>query len=608
EASPRRSPAWLRRILARGLAPDPAARWPSMTALLDALEQTPLRRRRIVGAVAVGLGAAAAAAVTFVVMRNDATATDPCGAQPARLAGVWDDAVRARGLASFDATGSPLARSTWDRVAARLEEYAGAWRARTRDRCVAARDHREPEEVGLLRDRCLDGRRAQLAALTTALTTIDRAGVEHAIEAAGRLPELAICDDVAALRELPVPPADAVQRAGADALGRELDAIEAEKALGHYPAALERAQRAVVTARTLGYAPREARALYEAGWLELELGRDHALEDLEAASERADVAHDDRLRFEALAQLIEVRVKRSELDAARATARQARAVLDRIGAAPRLEVQLRFSEALIAAAEEASTRVIAMYEEAVQWAQRITPRDELLLSTARINLAQVYVLSERIADGLAQMELGRRALVDAVGSEHPRIARLYVLEGTVAANRNDYPAALASFERAVAVYDRALGVDSKDGLNARYDVGLMDLLLHRYDAAAAVFQAAIPVAIRYYGPDHSEVGGWTTSLGEAYLRMGDTAKALEQAQRGLAIAEKHPEVQSEIANASVIIGEALWTSGKDRPRARTLLRKARAIYVAGGEPQANQVRQLDDWMHGHGLHGPPAAP
>ena len=262
---------------------------------------------------------------------------------------------------------------------------------------------------------------------------------------------------------------------------------------------------------------------------------------------------------------------------------------------------MRFGLARIAAAEEASPQVITMYEEAVQWAKRVSPRDELMLSTARINLAQVYALNARNADALTQMELGRRGLIDAVGPDHPGIARLYVLEGTVAANRKDYTASLAAFERAVAVYDRALGVDSLDALSARYDVGLVDLLLHRDAAAAAVFQAAIPVAIRYYGPDHIEVAGWITSLGEAYLNLGDTPRAIEHARRGMAIAEHHPEAPGELANAWGILGKARWISGKDRPGASALLRKARAVYVAGGDAQANQVRQLDDWMHAHGM-------
>ncbi|EDM77230.1 serine/threonine kinase family protein, partial [Plesiocystis pacifica SIR-1] len=39
-------PTWLRRVLERGLAPTPDERWPSMRALLDALDDDPTRRRR----------------------------------------------------------------------------------------------------------------------------------------------------------------------------------------------------------------------------------------------------------------------------------------------------------------------------------------------------------------------------------------------------------------------------------------------------------------------------------------------------------------------------------------------------------------------------------
>jgi predicted Ser/Thr protein kinase len=51
-------PAWLRRVLLRGLAVDPAARWPSMDDLLDELARDPekLRRARLrVGLVAAGV-------------------------------------------------------------------------------------------------------------------------------------------------------------------------------------------------------------------------------------------------------------------------------------------------------------------------------------------------------------------------------------------------------------------------------------------------------------------------------------------------------------------------------------------------------------------------
>ncbi|MBL9106658.1 MAG: serine/threonine protein kinase [Myxococcales bacterium] len=67
-ASPR-VPAWLAAVLARGLEPDPAARWPTMERLLDALAEDPAAarrgRRRALGIAAslVLLGSAAAMAL-----------------------------------------------------------------------------------------------------------------------------------------------------------------------------------------------------------------------------------------------------------------------------------------------------------------------------------------------------------------------------------------------------------------------------------------------------------------------------------------------------------------------------------------------------------------
>src|SRR5207248_3319142 len=55
----RRVPRWLRRIIVRGLARDPDERWPTMRALLDALDRgSPFTSRRLAlaGGTLVALG------------------------------------------------------------------------------------------------------------------------------------------------------------------------------------------------------------------------------------------------------------------------------------------------------------------------------------------------------------------------------------------------------------------------------------------------------------------------------------------------------------------------------------------------------------------------
>ena len=78
EKPPRALPARLRKIIQRGLSTLPAARYPSMVALLADLERPPTRRARKLGLAALGLGLVASALVGGVML-----ATSP---QPAARA------------------------------------------------------------------------------------------------------------------------------------------------------------------------------------------------------------------------------------------------------------------------------------------------------------------------------------------------------------------------------------------------------------------------------------------------------------------------------------------------------------------------------------------
>jgi hypothetical protein len=73
----RRMPRWVRRIALRGLRADPAERWPSVSAIVDALGRSRQRRAVLVlaGLLVVALGAVAVVAVT----RAPAKATTPRG-------------------------------------------------------------------------------------------------------------------------------------------------------------------------------------------------------------------------------------------------------------------------------------------------------------------------------------------------------------------------------------------------------------------------------------------------------------------------------------------------------------------------------------------------
>ena len=148
-------PAWLRRVLLRGLSVDPDARWPSMSALVDALGRDPARTRRRWG-IAGGGARPRQPARRRRSPRNEARPAQLCLGAPARLAGVWEGADptepharprRRRERLPRDGR-ARRARRVWERVAyCSFDRYRAAWLSMYRDACEATSHARRPVQA-----------------------------------------------------------------------------------------------------------------------------------------------------------------------------------------------------------------------------------------------------------------------------------------------------------------------------------------------------------------------------------------------------------------------------------------------------------------------------
>ncbi len=119
-----RVPTAIRRVIVRGLRVDPAQRWPSMTALLDALERASRRRRRawlLAGGVAVLL------AVPGTVYGQRAWVQRACDAEARVLDPAYDADARAQISAAFEASGLDYAADASARVQAKLDTFHDRW-------------------------------------------------------------------------------------------------------------------------------------------------------------------------------------------------------------------------------------------------------------------------------------------------------------------------------------------------------------------------------------------------------------------------------------------------------------------------------------------------
>jgi hypothetical protein len=335
DGSSRGVPAGVRAVVARGLAEEPAARFPSMRAMLDALAAAERRSRRrpmlalaIAGVIgAMGLGGAA--------LRRAPAPRDPCESSATSFDAAWGGSTRAAALAAFGAAGRTDAFGSVDRELAR---YASRFREADRFACAAARIQRTEPEAALERRRaCLAGRLRDAQALARGLATVGAAPerAEHALDAARSLADPARCasPDLGTVDGDPLPH-DPAQRAAILRFEDELASARGDLRLGFGTDALGRLRALVDTATSLGWESGRARALLAVAGGEVALAGGDPRRTATAAAAAALSAHDDETLTDAWLVIADVEAlghRRAEVETA---AEMAGAANRRLGTDP----------------------------------------------------------------------------------------------------------------------------------------------------------------------------------------------------------------------------------------------------------------------------------
>ncbi|MEO1085907.1 MAG: serine/threonine-protein kinase, partial [Acidobacteriota bacterium] len=295
-------PAWIRRVVVRGLSVEPSERFPSMEALLRALSNDPRRRRRRWLAVAASVATAASAGY-FV-----ARAPSPCEGAAARLADVWGVDASRELTAALGGTGEPYAPAVARTVVELVDDYAERWRTGYEDACLATHRRGDQSETVMdLRMGCLDGRRRELGSLLDLLTAEPASMLDRAIPAVGELSPLDACADVASLLAPTPLPEDPDARGQIAELRGELAEAGALRAAGEFSRAAEVGKALAERARAVGYLPVVAEALVGRGMAEEGLAEaDASAATFEEAVWVAQASQHDRAGAEALVHLVRV--------------------------------------------------------------------------------------------------------------------------------------------------------------------------------------------------------------------------------------------------------------------------------------------------------------
>jgi tetratricopeptide (TPR) repeat protein/predicted Ser/Thr protein kinase len=549
-----RVPAWLRKIVLRGLSVEPRDRFADLDALVAALG-----RRSRVGRWAAGLTIAGGLALGAVVLRDDTP--EPCSAVAAAIDGVWNQDARASIRAAFAAVERPWADDAFGTVEQSLDAWVERWRSARTDACVATLvEQTQSAELMDLRMACLDDRRRQLSALLDVLGAADAAVVQRAVAAVDGLPHVEPCAEPEYVRPLVPRPDDPAAQAIIEQLEERIAATRAEIAAGRYVAAVERLDGAADDARAVAYEPILGRLLLAQSRAHDAAGNHEAAE---AASREAylvalrvgerETAFGAALQHAETLGTFHQRREPAEqwLGFADAFARRPDAdPFDAVDVASHRGTMLN----LLGEPDAAIEQLVSALSRATE----LLAPDDLRLAQLHAILGKSYELRDRFDDARAQYESSLAIVRGRLGAQHPRVGKAMFDLGTLAVTRGDYDEALAHYLRAREVMTAALPAGHPSLAAVTHN--LADVLgrLGRYGEAIDEQREALAAFEAMHGEDHTNVAFAYNNLGTLLRRLGRSDEALVALERSLAIRRRiypadHPEIGLVLGNLALVM-------------------------------------------------------
>ena len=652
-------PAWIRRVLERGLSVEAGDRFPSMQALIAALERSPRQRWPIAAAVLAGAVIAGAAAFALVTDRDDR-----CDDATAPLDAVWNPAIEARLQKAFSASGHPYAAARWERVASVLGGYASSWRGRAERLC------REPPEDPRERARrrlCRDQAVAAFEALVAELEAVE----------AGRLDGLAQGLLNVKLIDCPEAPATVAEPTVRD-LRIELRVARVLQAVGFTVEARERLDALKPRVEATGDDGLIADHLYWQAVSQMTAGKpEEALETARLVESIAARAGRRPIRVRA-ALLAADALMHSDLEAAQVSVDRAARYLEGWDAPVRLTATLElaagrlaffrgnWSEALahftrmrdigeragdeliaIAASDGVGSALeklgrideaVEIHEKNLATRRRVFGDSDEAVAQSHNHLASALYTRGDAGGALGHMEKARAILGAVRGEGHPTVL-------IIARNTAELLAAVGRFDESLTragevleVATRAFGADSNAAADAHQVRSIPLVLLGRLDEALAELEAALAIyQARPNAPppdvvachtrlaevlrgldrptealEHARqaVSGTLSIEGEGSLRLAVPRKeeglallALGRARQASSLLSKTLEAVAgsdlrdpEIAEVRFAYARALWASSGDRSRARAEALVAKDAFARAGGAYERARREVERWL------------
>lgn len=539
-----RIPAWLLRLVRRGLEANPAARFPSMEVLLEALEAG-LKRRWLRDLPAWGAAAMAVCLPLAFTLETEKGPYRPEDLQQLnsvaeRLEEVWNEQSRAE-LRTLFAGAEDL-----EDLEEGVDSYTWSWRSTLDEAFEATYKRGEQSQEDFARQVvCLDSRLQELDAFLS-LAGQQISGTPRLL--IGHLPSPVGCLDRQALSAL-APPPEPAEASAVQALRAELAQVRLLLDSGSRDRALAVAEQAERVARHSQYRPIRGEALLHLararGRVE---GPSKMIELLLETVAQAHETGDGYLLAYSMTYLIQAHGEKGDSTAAHQWARLAEAAIRRLGSPPRLEAQRLYHYGLTYSFLDGD---LATGAELIAQSIELAPTETAIKRSVQLtNLGTLYNALDRPDKAL---EVLRRVELpgQAPNGVHPGFHIYLCAHGDA-------------------------------------------LRLSRQEGAIDYYRRCLERRQELYGEDAQATAAAMSRLGQVQEQQGYFREARLTLLDAAAIYARAEVIRPTWAPAALDLAELLWTHDLDRPVAEALVRNARAGLVVEEHPEL--TAQLDDWL------------
>ena len=535
------------RALLRGLQPAPADRFPSMAALVEALDAAPARRTARRRMAAAGLGALGVVSVSIFVSSRD---PDVCTGASDALAPVWNPSRKAAVVAALGAVDLPIAASETRSAVDALDAYATDWIAQHTEICRATSVRKEQSETVLdLRMRCMHRARKGLDSAVDVLIEPDPTVLKNAVRLVQSVDAPASCLDADRLSAGESEPIPAGQESAVEEISDALVEAKALQTAGRFSKARDVAEAAVVRARSVDHPPTLASALLRLGYGHLEAN------DMPAAG----VAFEESLE------------------------------LGLEHGPPLVGIEAASVLAYWASNGAAGASAGAAYAQVgLSLIRKVDPESQLHAGVLT-NLGVVRTRQSRYDDARALFQRSHDMLADSLGPTNIRTLDAIDNLALVDMERRDMLQAREGFELSLKLRRDAYGASHFSTVQPLSNLAQVHSYVGEFERATEYYEEAIALATATLGPNDVQVAANLVGLANVESKLGDPEAAAGHVDRALEIYRAvYGDAHPMIADALIIRGQLHFIEG-NYAAAEPIYEEALRISKATMEPTHPQI-------------------